>query len=54
MTKWPILNKLTGIYMVEQIRNGTNQFVGQHVEHQHNTFDENNVRGFVDRQVSIR
>ena len=51
MTRWPVLNKLTGINMVEKIRTGTNKFIGDQIEKHRQTFDENNIRGFVDRQM---
>jgi hypothetical protein len=37
--------------MVERIRAGTNKFIGQHIKEHQRTMDENNIRGFVDRQL---
>jgi len=51
MTKWPVLKNLTGMNMVERIRAGTNKFIGQHIKEHQRTMDENNIRGFVDRQL---
>ena len=51
MTRWPILKQLTGIYKSEAIRKETNKFIGDQIDGHQRTFDENNVRGFVDRQL---
>ena len=50
MTMWPVLKKLTGMDMVEKLRAGTNKFIGQCIKQHRETMDENNIRGFVDRQ----
>jgi hypothetical protein len=50
MTMWPILKNLTGMDMVEKLRAGTNTFIGQCIKQHRQTMDENNIRGFVDRQ----
>ena len=51
MTNWPILNKLSGVDILELIWTETNRFIGREITRHRNTFDENNIRGFVDRQL---
>jgi len=51
MTMWPVLKKLTGMDMVEKLRAGTNIFIGKYIKEHLQTMDENNIRGFVDRQL---
>jgi cytochrome P450 len=51
MTNWPMLNKWTGINLVESYRRGTNTFLRQHIKEHQQTMNENNIRGFVDRQL---
>jgi len=51
MTLWPILKNLTGMNMVESTRARVNSFLRQVIKNHQQTFNESNVRGFVDRQM---
>ena len=50
MTLLPILKKWTKMDLVEKYRKGTSKFIEQHIKEHQETMDENNIRGFVDRQ----
>ena len=51
MTRWPILNKWTGIDKVESYRTKTNRFLEKYIQNHHDTMNENNIRGYVDKQL---
>ena len=51
MTNWPLIRSLTGMNLVESYRRGTSKFIGHHIKEHQQTMDENNIRGFVDRQL---